>query len=399
MAKEIVKTPLKKGKANFILIGEAKVNDYTFSMDNTYESSSWTDNKLNLGVDCGNGNTVYAEMSGGYFPNVDSQIYVHGIKEDANGKTEDFENRFSVDWEDRFDNDILETVADSCFITVGITKDDKDKIVYKKFLSGYDAVYYLSKHLENGMVVCIKGNMAYETDGEHTYIKKKITSITLSKAEPKDYKATFTQTILLDEHSVGKEIDKEKNTLNISAYCVDYIGKPKINGKKIEVKKNFAIPVSFEYALDGDKDIVAKQLKTYFKAKKNEVIELTVLGNIVEGATIVNVTLDDIPDDIKELIELNYYTEEEALKACAVGNSSREKRMIIVKPTIAINGNDKKIPTVAINKEKYNVNDLEFFNDYLASLDTDDSDDNYETIEPTSDDDEDDDFMALLNDI
>lgn len=399
MAKEIVKTPLKKGKANFILIGEAKVNDYTFSMDNTYESSSWTDNKLNLGVDCGNGNTVYAEMSGGYFPNADSQIYVHGIKEDANGKTEDFENRFSVDWEDRFDNDILETVADSCFITVGITKDDKDKIVYKKFLSGYDAVYYLSKHLENGMVVCIKGNMAYETDGEHTYIKKKITSITLSKAEPKDYKATFTQTILLDEHSVGKEIDKEKNTLNISAYCVDYIGKPKINGKKIEVKKNFAIPVNFEYALDGDKDIVAKQLKTYFKAKKNEVIELTVLGNIVEGATIVNVTLDDIPDDIKELIELNYYTEEEALKACAVGNSSREKRMIIVKPTIAINGNDKKIPTVAINKEKYNVNDLEFFNDYLASLDTDDSDDNYETIEPTSDDDEDDDFMALLNDI
>ena len=399
MAKEIVKTPLKKGKANFILIGEAKVNDYTFSMDNTYESSSWTDNKLNLGVDCGNGNTVYAEMSGGYFPNADSQIYVHGIKEDANGKTEDFENRFSVDWEDRFDNDILETVADSCFITVGITKDDKDKIVYKKFLSGYDAVYYLSKHLENGMVVCIKGNMAYETDGEHTYIKKKITSITLSKAEPKDYKATFTQTILLDEHSVGKEIDKEKNTLNISAYCVDYIGKPKINGKKIEVKKNFAIPVNFEYALDGDKDIVAKQLKTYFKAKKNEVIELTVLGNIVEGATIVNVTLDDIPDDIKELIELNYYTEEEALKACAEGNSSREKRMIIVKPTIAINGNDKKIPTVAINKEKYNVNDLEFFNDYLASLDTDDSDDNYETIEPTSDDDEDDDFMALLNDI
>ena len=399
MAKEIVKTPLKKGKANFILIGEAKVNDYTFSMDNTYESSSWTDNKLNLGVDCGNGNTVYAEMSGGYFPNVDSQIYVHGIKEDANGKTEDFENRFSVDWEDRFDNDILETVADSCFITVGISKDDKDKIVYKKFLSGYDAVYYLSKHLENGMVVCIKGNMAYETDGEHTYIKKKITSITLSKAEPKDYKATFTQTILLDEHSVGKEIDKEKNTLNISAYCVDYIGKPKIDGKKIEVKKNFAIPVNFEYALDGDKDIVAKQLKTYFKAKKNEVIELTVLGNIVEGATIVNVTLDDIPDDIKELIELNYYTEEEALKACAVGNSSRAKRMIIVKPTIAINGNDKKIPTVAINKEKYNVNDLEFFNDYLASLDTDDSDDNYETIEPTSDDDEDDDFMALLNDI
>ena len=250
------------------------------------------------------------------------------------------------------------------------------------------------------MTLYIKGNMAYETTGENTYIKKKMTYIALSKAEPKDYKAGFVQTILLDDQSVGKEIDKEKNTINISAYCVDYIGKPKIDGKKIEVRKNFAIPVTFEYALDDDKELVAKQLKTYFKAKKNEVIELTVVGKIVEGATIVNVTLDDIPDDIKELIELNYYTEEEALEACAVGNNNREKRMIIVKPYITVAGNDdKKIPTVAINKDKYNVNDLEFFNDYLASLNVDDSDDNYETIEPTSDDNEDDDFMALLNDI
>lgn len=406
MAKEIVKTPLKKGKANFILIGEAKVNDYTFSMDNTYESSSWTDNKLNLGVDCGNGNTVYAEMSGGYFPNVDSQIYVHGIKEDANGKTEDFENRFSVDWEDRFDNDILETVADSCFITVGITKDDKDKIVYKKFLSGYDAVYYLSKHLENGMVVCIKGNMAYETDGEHTYIKKKITSITLSKAEPKDYKATFTQTILLDEHSVGKEIDKEKNTLNISAYCVDYIGKPKINGKKIEVKKNFAIPVNFEFEIGDNKELASKQLAKFFKAKKGEIVVVTVEGYFVEGGNIITITANDLPDDIKELIELKYYTEEEAIASCAVGNSTREKRMIIKRPVITIltdNEGNKK-PTVIVDRKKYKPSDIELYSIYLSTLDTESEDnvENYEEISPrdeSSSDNEEDEFLAMLNNI
>ena len=406
MAKEIVKTPLKKGKANFILIGETKVNDYTFSMDNTYESSSWTDNKLNLGVDCGNGNTVYAEMSGGYFPNVDSQIYVHGIKEDANGKAEDFENRFSVDWEDRFDNDILETVADSCFITVGITKDDKDKIVYKKFLSGYDAVYYLSKHLENGMVVCIKGNMAYETDGEHTYIKKKIASITLSNAEPKDYKATFTQTILLDEHSVGKEINKEKNTLNISAYCVDYIGKPKINGKKIEVKKNFAIPVNFEFEIGDNKELTSKQLAKYFKAKKGEIIAVTAEGYFIEGGNIVNITADDLPDDIKELIELKYYTEEEAIASCAVGNSTREKRMIIKRPAITIltDSEGNKKPTAIADRKKYKPTDIELYSTYLSTLDLEPEDDieDYEEISPRDDsssDDEEDEFLAMLNNI
>lgn len=395
--------PLKKGKASFNLIGKVKVNDYTFDLEHEYESG-WTANSMNIGVDCGNGNVVYAEMSGGYFPakyGKDNLVYVHGIKKDDNDRNiDDYDNSFTIDWDDRNDDKILETVGKSCFVTVGVEKDEKGNTFYKDFLSEYDAVEYLSEHLADNTLVNIKGNIVYETDGEKVYIKKKITNIALSKAEPEKHKATFTQTILLDDGSIGK-IDKEKNTIPMSVYVVDYVGKPKIDGKKIEVKKNFAIPVTMEFNVGDNLELVSKQLAKFFKAKKNEIIEMTVDGNIIEGGSIVNITADDIPDDIKELIELGLYTEEEALAKCAVGNTSREKRMIIVKPAITYIGEgENRKPTVSRDDKKYKPTDLQFFSAYLATLDLDNPDtNNDDDDEKTDESNDEEDFLNMLNEL
>ena len=397
--------PLKKGKASFTLIGKAKINDYTFDLDHEYDSG-WTSNNMNIGIDCGDGNVVYAEMSGGYFPakyNRDNKVYVHGVKVDDNGKNvDDYENTFTIDWDDRNDSSILETIGKGCFITVGIEKDEKGNTFYKDFLTEYDAVQYLSEHLADETVVNVKGIISYETDGEKVYIKKKINNIALSKAESDKFKATFVQTILLDDGSIGKP-DKEKNTIPMSVYVVDYIGKPKINGQKIEVKKNFAIPVNMEFGIGENAELAAKQLSKFFKAKKNEIIEMTVEGNLVEGGSIVNITTDDIPDDIKELIEMGFYSEEEALAKCAVGNTSREKRMIITKPSITYIGEgDNRKPTVSRDDKKYKPTDLQFFSSYLATLDLDNSsdsdDDNADNDVSTSENDEDE-FMKMLEDL
>ena len=397
--------PLKKGKASFTLIGKAKINDYTFDLDHEYDSG-WTSNNMNIGIDCGDGNVVYAEMSGGYFPakyNRDNKVYVHGVKVDDNGKNvDDYENTFTIDWDDRNDSSILETIGKGCFITVGIEKDEKGNTFYKDFLTEYDAVQYLSEHLADETVVNVKGVISYETDGEKVYIKKKINNIALSKAESDKFKATFVQTILLDDGSIGKP-DKEKNTIPMSVYVVDYIGKPKINGQKIEVKKNFAIPVNMEFGIGENAELAAKQLSKFFKAKKNEIIEMTVEGNLVEGGSIVNITTDDIPDDIKELIEMGFYSEEEALAKCAVGNTSREKRMIITKPSITYIGEgDNRKPTVSRDDKKYKPTDLQFFSAYLATLDldnpSDSNDDNIDNDVSASENDEDE-FMKMLEDL
>lgn len=390
-------TPLKKGKAQFTIIGKVKLNDYTFNLDKEYDTG-WTSNTMNLGIDCGNGNVVYAEMSSGYFPakfNRDNKIYVHGIMEENGKNIDDYNDKFTIDWADRKNKDVLETVGKGCFITVGVEKDDKGNTFYQNFLAAYDAVQYLSEHLADDTVVNVKGNISYQTDGEKVYIKKNITNIALSKAEPENYKAVFTQTILLDEGSIGK-LDEEKNTIGISAYVVDYIGSTKIDGKKIEVKKNFAIPVNMEFAVGENTELASKQLAKFFKAKKNEIVEITVEGNLVEGGSIVNITVDDIPDDIKELISIGFYTEKEALSKCAVGNTNREKRMVVTKPAITYVGEgDERKPTIARDGKKYTPDDIVFFGTYLATLDDATTDDANNSTNIT---DEDEDLLALLND-
>lgn len=393
MAKAKERKALKKGKAAFNLIGRVKVTDKTFNLDNSYDSG-WTDNSMYVGVDCGNGNTVYAEMRSGFFPDKDNVIraYSKDEKDDA-GKSKSVE----IAWEDRLDESLYDSISDSSFLTVGVEKDVKDKTVYKKFLTAYDAVEYLNEHLEDGMIVNVKGTIGYSEYEGNVSTKKEITSIVLSKIDDEaDFKATFSQTILVDSKSIGKKND-DKGTMELAAYVVDYVGKPKIDGEKIEVKKNVTYPKTFEVAINENPEITAKMLQRFFKPKKGKITEITVTGNLVEGGSTVNITEDDIPDDIKELIEMGLYSEEEAEKKIAVGNGNRERRMIIVKPDITYvgTGDDRK-STVAFEDGKYDEDDLYFYEQALLDAGVEPSSDNDTDSESEETSSEDDDLLAML---
>lgn len=393
MAKTKERKALKKGKAAFNLIGRVKVTDKTFNLDNSYDSG-WTDNSMYVGVDCGNGNTVYAEMRSGFFPDKDNVIraYSKDEKDDA-GKSKSVE----IAWEDRLDESLYDSISDSSFLTVGVEKDVKDKTVYKKFLTAYDAVEYLNEHLEDGMIVNVKGTIGYNEYEGNVSTKKEITSIVLSKIDDEaDFKATFSQTILVDSKSIGKKND-DKGTMELAAYVIDYVGKPKIDGEKIEVKKNVTYPKTFEVAINENPEITAKMLQRFFKPKKGKITEITVTGNLVEGGSTVNITEDDIPDDIKELIEMGLYSEEEAEKKIAVGNGNRERRMIIVKPDITYvgTGDDRK-PTVAFEDGKYDEDDLYFYEQALLDAGAEPSSDDDTDSESEETSSEDDDLLAML---
>lgn len=393
MAKTKERKALKKSKAAFNLIGRVKVTDKTFNLDNSYDSG-WTDNSMYVGVDCGNGNTVYAEMRSGFFPDKDNVIRAYSKDEkDDTGKSKSVE----IAWEDRLDESLYDSISDSSFLTVGVEKDVKDKTVYKKFLTAYDAVEYLNEHLEDGMIVNVKGTIGYSEYEGNVSTKKEITSIVLSKIDDEaDFKATFSQTILVDSKSIGKKND-DKGTIELAAYVVDYVGKPKIDGEKIEVKKNVTYPKTFEITINENPEITAKMLQRFFKPKKGKITEITVTGNLVEGGSTVNITEDDIPDDIKELIEMGLYSEEEAEKKIAVGNGNRERRMIIVKPDITYvgTGDDRK-PTVAFEDGKYDEDDLYFYEQALLDAGAEPSSDNDTDSESEETSSEDDDLLAML---
>ena len=396
MAKTKERKALKKGKATFNLIGRVKVTDKTFNLGNSYDSG-WTDNSMYVGVDCGNGNTVYAEMRSGFYSDPDKESVIRAYSKDEKddaGKSKSVE----IAWEDRLDESLYDSISDSSFLTVGVEKDVKDKTVYKKFLTAYDAVEYLNEHLEDGMIVNVKGTIGYSEYEGNVSTKKDITSIVLSKIDDEaDFKATFSQTILVDSKSIGKKND-DKGTMELAAYVVDYVGKPKIDGEKIEVKKNVTYPKTFEVAInDENPEITAKMLQRFFKPKKGKITEITVTGNLVEGGSTVNITEDDIPDDIKELIEMGLYSEEEAEKKIAVGNGNRERRMIIVKPDITYvgTGDDRK-PTVAFEDGKYDEDDLYFYEQALLDAGAEPSSDDDTDSENEETSSEDDDLLAML---
>jgi hypothetical protein len=359
---------LKKSKtsiAQFNLVGVAKVNDYTFTIDQTSEKSDWIWNTLNLGIDCGECGIIYAEMKGGYGSDRDNVVYVHGKKKNDNDKdVDDFDNRYTISWDDRFKNSILEDIGEKCFLKVGIEKDVKDKTVEKKFLSAYDAVAYIQEHLEDGMVVNVKGNIKYKEYDGNTQVTKEITSIFLSKAEEKDYRATFKQTILCGYDFIGK-YDKENETFALNTYVLDYVGK--VNNKKIN--KTFAFDRSFEFDSKGDEEKAKKVLVKYFKPKKkDEIAEINVEGKITKNGNSVDITMDDIPEDIQELIELGIYTKEEVLAKGTNGGNKKES-YVIEKPVIVVNKKDDGTATTVIqaNKNALKTENLVF----LSSLDLD----------------------------
>lgn len=344
--------------ATFNLIGTPKISeDYTFKIDEKSEKSKWVYNSMNLGIDCGEKyGVVYAELMGGYSEENENKIFAHGKKDDG---SDDFEKQIVVDWDDRDNPSVLEEIGELSFLTVGLEKTSEGKTFYKKFLSAYDAIKYIKEHLTEDMVVNVKGNLKYSSYNETVQVRKNITSIVLSKVDDSTkYKATFTQSVLIDKDSANlKNIDRDKGVMYVDAKVLDYL--KEYNG--VEVKGQFPYNKQFEFAMDFSNETACKKIMDkLFKVKKG-ITQITFEGEFIEGGAVVTASWDDLPKDIQDLVEMGVYSEEEALAKCTA-NGSRERRMVLKKPQIKLVGDDK-VPVIQKFEEKYAEDDL--YLDYL----------------------------------
>lgn len=402
MAKKTEKTPLKKGTSQFNLIGKVKLNDNTFNIDSESQKSDWISSTMLLNVDVGNG-VVQSKLWGGYGATRDNVIYVFGVKKNEKGNlVSDYENRFPIDWDDRFDDKILETIGDDCFIKVGIEKDNKGKTYVKKFLSAYDAVEYLSEHLEDGTIVNVAGTMQYQPYEDGVSITRNIKSIYLSTKTEEDFKAEFRQTILLDGDSVGR-FDREKNTYPIDAYVVDYVNKV----DDVEVKQNVVFPKTFYFdVINAEAPEKTKMLldKFFKPSKKNTILELGVIGTFATGGAVATVTYDDLDDDLKLMVDTEMMSLEEA---CAKYTNGKKDSRLVIKQFITKNDSDdaeKKHLVIMREDGKYTPDDLVFISQFVDTDDEDeveeiaddDSIDINELMGGNDSDDDADDFMKAL---
>lgn len=347
---------------NFTLIGRYAPHNTFIKIDEKSENSNWQYSNMTLGVDCGEKcGIVTADMVGGFSLERENVIYAHGKNEDG---SDDYSNQILVAWEDRFDENILESIGDRSFIVVGLEFTDKKKVFYKKFLSAYDAIPYIEQALDalsDDAVIKVRGSLKYSLYNDVTQVNKQITQIYIdTKSKEEDFTAKFVQSILVDSDSIDKnEIDKERGLVYINARVLDYV--KEINGKDISGQYPFS--KVFEFYTDlNDKKKFAAIMSKLFKPKKN-IRQVTFNGLFVEGGATVTTTYEDVPDDVKDLVEIGVYTEEEAIAACSTGGS-RERHMVLTKPYIK-NTDGTSIPQIF--DDVYTEDDLSF------NVDTDDS--------------------------
>lgn len=387
----------KKGTSNFTLTGKLRTGPNTFSLDKKSENN-FISNKAYLGVDCGNGNVVFAELWGGYKvdddDNVLTKLYVHGAKVDPNNprrSVDDFDNRFEVFWDERENEEVVNDVGPSCFIRVGLEIDKNKKLVVHKYLSPYDAVAYIeevvsgwSDEKKDSTVVEIRGTIDYNYyEGKVSY-RKTITSVMLrTDKEEKDFGAKFIQTIYVDKNSIGKA-DMEKCILPLYAKVPEYINKY----KDIEVKET--VPLNFEFQIDA-KSKIAKSLANLIAKSKNYAC-FVVKGEFVESGTTEELDLSTLPDDVKNYLEQGLISEEDVLKAVASGN---QRSYIMSINGVHVVTDEKKVPQMAYTDNVFTEKDFNSFGDkfYTIAQEADNGEDSEEVSadelpDPIGDDDE-----------
>lgn len=394
--KDLVK---KNWTARFSVRGRVRLSKYTYTLDQESQNKGWISNKLNLGIYCGPEiGTVYTKAWGGYSGQGESTIWVHGKDEDGR---DDFKNFYQIDWEDRFDKSVLNELGDLCFKTVAIEKDVHGKLVQERFLSEYDMIAYLNENLTDDMCVSISGNLEWQMHNGTLYLNKNITNMYLVEDDPDKYHATFTQTMLITKDSFG-ELDKDKGIYYIDAYVLEKF--KEFNGHNLCDKahpKGQFVPLqyTFEYEPPADKTKAVKAIKALFKPKKG-VTQITFNGDFVCSGATIQASLDDVPDDIKEMIEMGIYDEDEVLAQCA-DNGSTENRCLLRSPKInKVVQNDGETKTLVpqIFPNEYEDEDLEldFLNEGFMDIDEDAGE---EIPFPDDDDDGDLDLDEMLKDL
>lgn len=320
------KSILQNGKNNFTWVGKPIITEYSFQKDILSERTGFVYSRLGLTMDIKDGLRLRLGGSSGFYPGGKD---THGNTKQniiyCNSK-DDFKTQVHVDFKDRFDKKVLDNIHESNFIKVKIEKDVDGKLVEEKFITMYDTIEYLSKHLTEDMTLAVLGESELQlyNGTNETFVPKFISLIT---SENPQHKATFTETILLDKSSIDKK--SKDGAINIYAYRPHYIGK--IDGKhtfestdgKKRSGQTLAFPQSYivEYN-EENKANKTKFLSKFLSAKKG-VTEITVTGHFkAQGVEIVEVKEEDMSDELKMLLELGLYTKEEIMSKAVGGDNS-----------------------------------------------------------------------------
>lgn len=343
---------LNKTYANFSATGRVKVNKNDgFQLNiQSKNNPNYIYSRATLHVDCGKERLSFAQLMGGYDVNDPYPIIAFG--KDKEGKT-DFKKQIEIEWDDRLDSKVLEQVSDFSLITVGLAKDTNTKgeevVLFKKFLSPYDAIEYIKENLVEDSVVRVNGHIEFNEYEGKTSAQKVIKSIYLTNATEDKFGASFKQQILIDKDSLGEKDDD--GLIPLTGYVVNY---------NRDVKENVALP--YTIYIDPSKykkwDLVSKLFKP---TKKDQILVWTLEGVYKIITETVETTIEDLSDDLRTLVEVGMLSEEEALTRAVGSNRSKEA---VLFEAFSTRKNKDGIDEFELQDDLYTIDDLVFLSHF-----------------------------------
>lgn len=344
-------TELKKRISNVAVGGKVKVTDKSFELDKV-SSGGYNYSRMGLSINIEDGVSVFGTLMGGFSTNKKNTVYSFSKASE----------KMEIDWADRKIEKIVENVAEFSLYKAGLEREENGDLIIKKFMSAYDFIEYVNEHLEDGSEVIVRGGFAFQEYNDEDQRSFEVQSIMLQRTpkEGEDYKhfANFTQTILLDEYSFKKitTTDAKAGQVVIQAKAIDYMSKRK--GKVFKKMVPFSLPIVVKINKENA-DATKKILDVLFKVKKGVVREMTIEGTILEGYDKAQVSDKDmeLSPEVKELIELGLYTNEEAKEKLTV-KGSKVSELIFTKPFIQKDKDNANKVIFDLDDSKYTPQDL-----------------------------------------
>ena len=151
--------------------------------------------------------------------------------------------------------------------------------------------------------------------------------------------------------------------------------------------------MSMEISRIFSKEIFEKVYKLLFKVKKN-IRQINFEGDFINTGATVQATMDDVTDDVKALIAMGLYTEEEILTKYAA-QGGIERRYVLTRPIVRIEGDAENTQTVPqIFDDRYTEEDLVI--NFSSNSDSNSDSDMWDTSAILNDDDDDDSWLNEL---
>lgn len=323
------------------------------------ESTDYKNYRLNFGIKESNTNSVFVEMFGSMKKDGNGKVFTFGKSTDTEKGS-----KLEIPWANRLDAGMIDKVADFKKYRLDLTEDKDiknelyklayeirtleynsdrtdaeneklkaDKVKYAElgkdiheFITEFDMIQYIVQNIENlkDKKFKVKGSIDMNEWKGNFYRKFKVESMELMPSDAKNQFKGLIDIFFNNDCVDDRDFETDKKVY-VDGFIQSYDSKVK---KDLFYPQQFVINASRLDITDPETIKRVNFLKKWFDAKDDEVRHLQWEVSIFRGAEKVELTLEDLTDEQREMVEMNIKTLEDYSKKPMLGKNKDEIRLL-----------------------------------------------------------------------